>query len=627
MKKILPLTGIALLSFTLIWCGTHRETVVLPSPPAAPSVISCNGTPIGNVRSQLCAANQTGGITQECNASGVWETTKTDCKDQPVACDPKTVGEKVTFDDDIKPLIDDKCISCHKAIDLDEYGAAKGYADEIISRIQPLAPDTRRMPQPPRDPLLDKEVSLFEQWKKDGLLKDSSCSTGPTPGVKFITESDVRTSIVNTLKDQSAKDKLNSRFLDNSSRVNLGSSEEEKDTYKSAVNKAINAISKERDVIPCTEIDADKAVCRIDLDKLGLTAANWDLIVANAVMVIKDVTADGLFIQQQTGSKVPVLQGAQFVRAALDFRLAERKRLNPAGKDFINPYYAVLGIAADQKTYLATKGVDLQKIFDDFEAVCAGNNFSPISLFKNRLVCIVDSDDGDCSISFDPVLAINKSNLFQNPFVFVKSGKLFDFQASEVICSLENGGHEYSLWNGAGVRQDAAPENIVKNTNGQGGDTEIRLVTCNDCHSQGQIPVVDELRKRIIDNSKGLFNVDELDFGRLLYGPQGSIDSKISFHNSEFSIAMTRASVNTKTPDPITYAVNRYVNQWTLNDVCAAVKLELNDCKKKIDASRQLSDLSGNLTTGGTISFDLLVDTFGVWISELRLGQEPKERQ
>lgn len=630
MKKRWAFVALPIAATVMVWCGTRKEKIVIPAPATAPTtpLVTCNGIPEGNVRSLVCAdAKEIGSINQECK-SGKWETTSNDCK--PVGTPTCKNADLITFKKDVKPLIDAKCISCHKAIELDEYENAKGYIAEIIARVADAALDTKRMPPAPNDPLSFKEQQIFSKWLDPGkLVEDAEC---PDPDdqtrVDFIDGDEVRTSVKNALRGLSATDKLDARFLDNSARVNLGASETEKDTYKASVNKAINSISNERDIVPCTEIDDKKAVCRIDLDSLGMTAADWDLIVQNAVLVLQDNTDDGLFIQQQTGTKIPILAGDQFVRAALDFRLSERQRRAVAGEVIVNPYYAILDIPVDQKAYFAQKGVDLQKIFDDFEALCGGVNLSPISLLKNRLVCFVESDDGRCSISFDPVLAIGKSNVFQNPFVFAKSDKLFQFEASEVICDQENGGQEYSLWNTAGVRQDAAPENIVKNIEGKGGDTQIRNgKTCNECHSKGLINIRDELRVSILENSKGNFNADELDFTRLMYGSQGRIDTLLASHNGDFKIAMTKVAVNVATADPINYTVDRFVKQWTLNEVCAFIKIPLAQCKLQIDQSRALNEITGSLTSGGTISFDLLVDTFPLFIKELRLGEEPIERR
>lgn len=638
MKKYVIIASLMAIALLIIFCGPaqKKQIIVNQPPPSGPIVYgkTCDGIPVGNRRSLVCEdPKYQGAVTQECKDTGLWETVSTTCKLLPDVCE-EGAAEKVTFVKQILPIIQRvgpsgaSCASCHAALKIETYAGAKVIADKMIFRLNLDSLDIKKMPKGD-DPLSFEDRELFTKWKKDGLIQDSECvDPDDQASVDFQSLDTLETAIVKDLGGLNANGKKNARYLVNDSRVNLGSDESEKDVYRASLNKALNSISTENEIVPCTPIDSVKSACRVDLKSFGLTAAEWQLIVDNSVLVLESKTDKGEFIKLQTEAKIPFLAGDQFVRGALDFRLAERQRRAKPGEVIVNPYYEFLAIPTDQKTYLAGKGVDLQEIFDDFEALCGGSNLSPISLYKNRLVCIAESDDGICSITFDPILALGKSNLFQNPFVFVQSDNLFAFDASEVICDQENGGQEYSLWNAAGVRQDAAPEVIVKNTSGKGGDTEIRVgKTCNECHSKGIIQFQDELRATSLGGNAENFDANELDFIRLMYGPQGALDARFISRNDKFKTDMARIGVNTDDVDPVNYVVDRFVKQWSLAEVCAFIRIPIAQCKEQINQSDRLNNLVGALTKGGTISFDLFVDTFPVFIDELRLGVEPIERQ
>lgn len=80
----------------------------------------------------------------------------------------------ITFDTDIKPLIQQKCSTCHTSgngLIYTDYNTSKSLVDEILRRIQLTSSDGDFMPKN-RIPLSNTQINLIKQWKTDGLLEN-----------------------------------------------------------------------------------------------------------------------------------------------------------------------------------------------------------------------------------------------------------------------------------------------------------------------------------------------------------------------------------------------------------------------------------------------------------------------
>ena len=86
-----------------------------------------------------------------------------------------TVRAFVTFNDDIKPLVEYRCAPCHTfgtgTENLTVYETAAKKPDKILTRIQ--LPSTDRRAMPPGGPQLSElDRSLFVRWRDEGLMKE-----------------------------------------------------------------------------------------------------------------------------------------------------------------------------------------------------------------------------------------------------------------------------------------------------------------------------------------------------------------------------------------------------------------------------------------------------------------------
>ena len=92
------------------------------------------------------------------------------------AAAPAPAVAKVTYENDLKPLIVGKCAPCHipasggnkKAYD--NYAAVKGDIDDMLHRIA-LNPGEHGFMPARKAKLTDSTIQVFKQWKADGLLE------------------------------------------------------------------------------------------------------------------------------------------------------------------------------------------------------------------------------------------------------------------------------------------------------------------------------------------------------------------------------------------------------------------------------------------------------------------------
>ncbi|WP_051878794.1 hypothetical protein [Chryseobacterium sp. FH1] len=79
----------------------------------------------------------------------------------------------VKYEADIKPIIENSCISCHSSSSsapLTNYSQVRANIDNIINRIQRPAGDPLRMPQ--GGSLPQNQINIIVKWKADGLIEN-----------------------------------------------------------------------------------------------------------------------------------------------------------------------------------------------------------------------------------------------------------------------------------------------------------------------------------------------------------------------------------------------------------------------------------------------------------------------
>lgn len=98
-----------------------------------------------------------------------------------IACESRTyeeisdntpITEQVTYNKDVKPIMDANCTMCHSPGPqaLTNYNQVKSNIDNIIDRINRPNGDPAKMPQ--GGSLSPAQINIITKWKADGLTEN-----------------------------------------------------------------------------------------------------------------------------------------------------------------------------------------------------------------------------------------------------------------------------------------------------------------------------------------------------------------------------------------------------------------------------------------------------------------------
>lgn len=590
---LFSMTVLLFLLFHLTKCGT-RPTVVQKQ------AESCGANNVGDLIKQPCDGGE---ITFLCEASGNLREIARTC----AGC------AKVTFED-VKPLLDSKCVSCH--FSPESYGdlvAATKHIDEFIRRVNLSSEDPRRMPKVPNAELNAQEKGILEAWRRDGLVASKGdCNQGNETG--FIDFNDLETALLTDLGNVEQADQPFIRYLVKAHKSNLGESQTALDEYETAINRALNSLATlSRDITLATPVDAKGSAYRIDLRSFDLERIDWLFIEKDEPFNIVSKTNKGRILQLLTGTRKPWVHFESFIEASLG---------TPAN------YYRFTGVPNDLKAFLLQIGLNLEQDLVNFDAIFSGFNGSPISKQKNRLVARynLDGNFGKYAyFTYDPIAldGVKERNLFEFPLIKETGGNaIFDFAAGEVIVEMSNGLHLYALFDKAGVRQNAAPTNIVIDTESPINEEIANGSDCMRCHASGILRVRDEIRSHFEDNADKFTAKDRIIIPQL-YKAQASTDAALVADNRSFAEAVKKLRIINSNVDPVNVARDRLLLDWDVDEVSAFLFLTPEDFKKKIRESAEAQAQIGQLLSGGSVTFDQLVEVLPALIEDLRLFEEP----
>ena len=607
LQSIILVMTFLLVAFYFIGCDQFTETKVVDNGSGRGGASACsNGQPNGSTRALLCPEGQAGSKIEICS-SGTWVIQSNTCGAGGAGGD---CASSVSFEKDIKPIITAKCLSCHTSPEpYDRYATAKSLGPEMIERINLSFANARRMPKQPLPELNGQEKQLFEKWEEGGFIQNEECpTTGATLGLDYI-----ETSILNDLNKLDNISRQNARYLISTHKFDEGVSPEQLTQFNSGFQKALNTISQEKNIVTVGSIDPNKTVYRVDLRSFDLVQAEWDLVINADLFKFESFTTKGLLIKQLTGSARPWMHTDTFTFTSQQPAIFNQLAEIPATRDEL----------------FAKIGLNFQQDFDEFNALLAGFNGSPISLNKNRLLSRNETDDGYIWISYDPVAiaGVAERNLFEFPLLPETKGiRLFNFAASEFIFSTPNGLQAYALYNAAGARQEAAPLNIVAD-NESPFDPEIKNgISCHRCHSKGLIPSTDQIRNHVTQNA-AQFDPADVERVRAYFRDSSVVSASFAADNRKFSQALAKLNIDINKPDPVNFLTDVLRADKTLKSVASFVFLSDDDFKRLLNGSAAAKAQIGQLLTGGTITFDQLVQTFPIMVKDFRLGQDAINQQ
>lgn len=574
---------------------------------AAPApTVQCDGLAQGETLVVACPQGP-GSRTSVCTAEGM-KVAVDQCQAQGDAC-----GGLTTFAA-VQPILAKSCKSCHGGYD--EYGTAKAKHAEFVRRVKLPRDNQQHMPRGGQ--LTPAETQAIEKWGRDGFKRPEDCAqTGGGSGAgdvarSFFSADWLRTQILADLTAQPVLDRATTRYLVATHRRNAEADEAEIDQYAKAASKAANSVSDERALAKLPEVAP--GVFRVDLDALGLSAADWTAIEDADRLNLEDVSAQGQLIRTLAVARKPWLHVDTFTDTV--FRTSAL-------------YYQLLGVPATFDELTAQLDVDYADDIADFEAVLFGFNGSPLST-HNRLVSVHESGDGHLWASYDtgPIDAATK-NLFSFPLLPDAGGQRnFEFLAGESIFDLPNGLHGYALHNAVAGRlanlAEVAPVNIVRDYLNPAGDrAEIRAgVSCFRCHAAGILPAAsgDQIAAHVRRNGSQ-FAADK-DIILALYR-EDDAQKEIAEANQSYAKALSELGIDANDADPISVAQDRLLLDWDVRKLAAFLFLTEADMEACLFGSAAGAGELGQLLTGGEVSYDQVVQSLPQLRIDCRLFADP----
>jgi hypothetical protein len=406
-----------------------------------------------------------------------------------------------------------------------------------------------------------------------------------------------------------AEDRLNTRFLNTCSKLNEG---ENLKPFIQAVDKTLNSLSTERDLVSAVGADPQNCLRSFDLRDFAITSREWEYIGANDPFKLVSNTARGQLIQQLTQTRQPWFHADNFANITLA----------------ANVYYATVGVPSTLQSFYQFVGVNLQQAFDqvDRDLYLAGKTNSPISLQKPRLMLRADSRDGAIYATYDTDLNGSRANLFENPFpVEARSAKTFVHDAQEFIWHLPNQMLGWALFAANGARQDFAPLTTVVDVNAGGLDPTIRAArSCSRCHSNGLIVWEDEILIKIVgDPRRGIpanpnFDVADRQRAQAFYGNNG-LTAALQKDNKIFCDAQQRLGISCNDKDPINISIDDFLNEWDLGQYAGFLMLTKDQLTTCIQSSLQGSNQIGQILAGSTVQLETIIAVTPVLIRDCNL--------
>ncbi len=514
----------------------------------------------------------------------------------------KACSSVVTFDE-LQPVIATNCTSCHQGFDTLETAGSK--IDAYVKRIVIPARDPGHMPAG-RGDLARADIDLFKGWKADGKLAASDCE-GDTAGgggggqrkfYDFAWLEDQMTAETNRVP---ASERDNIRFLVAIDALNLGRTEDLA-VAKAAAVKSTNSISTERELYPVIEVAP--GLWRIDIEELGLEAADWTAIEDASQLQFESFTGAGTALKAATQSRLPWMFIQDFNDVAL--------RNGPI-------YYQLTKAPATLQELKAKLEVDFADDLADFSAALVGFNGSPLSPAANRLMSRHDSEEGFFWATYDtgPIISAEQ-DLSRNPLLPEAGGQAnLQFAAGEQLYSLPNGLMASYLSDAQGVRLNFADPNVVHDFTANPNSPIIRnAISCFRCHSGGLLVAKDQVRASL---ASGQVAAADAQRALALYKPQREIDALFAKDNKRFKSAMDDLGLDVAAPDPISRVSDRFLGDLQFEDVAALAILPEAEFKECLGLSQAGTQLLNN----GNISHDQLMLIIGQIKTDCRLFQEP----
>jgi mono/diheme cytochrome c family protein len=496
---------------------------------------------------------------------------------------------------DAENVLATNCGSCHgSSLTLDEASGGMNYIDDIdelvdSGKIIPLNSKESRIVERMRDGSMPPSFSQRPRVSDDQIEVVAQFIDNPRfwPNVKagdascpdqLSTFDDLYREVARDLQDLDADDALTTRYISLTNRFTAGvCADTALDRERNALFKMVNMLSTETTVEQPEPVNREATLYRINLEDYGwdkpVTVVNqdgsttdftdkWEAIIANNQYAVPFVGDDADDARLDSNTTVPVMFADSLLDAAT----------------IGNLYYALIDVDVQDTLdnfILNTLQIDVVQNLDDEDQVRAGTTKSRISR-QDRVVQRdeINARQGVLWQSFDFEDDANDS-IFENPFNFAEGG-------TEAIFTLPNGLFGFIIADAnSAIVEDS---DILLDTN-QNNFRAVTSISCSNCHAQGLIPVVDEVREIAIANARtsGLNN-DEVEQLENVYPEPAEFARIVQGDTDEFfKRALSVAGVAVEGGDPVSQTFFRFDQDIRLEDAAGDLGLRPEELEQNLN--------------------------------------------
>lgn len=599
----------------LTGCSTKIKEKIVRDP-AAP-LATCEGAALGSTREVACEEG-TGNIVFVCTDKGEKEAARSCVVDVPPPPPDECTAASTSFAA-VQPILARGCNGCHSGYD--GFQKATASAAEYLRRFNLPVADPQHMPK--GSILTGAETTTFESWVQDGLC---AAPDVPPDGAEFQTldesEQAMLSDVTNTAKvDQ--QERLDTRYLVAVDVINSGGTAAELALYAQAAAKTLNSLSPER--ILAKPVEIAPGIYRFNLDDLGIDQTEWQRIERADLVNIESKTSRGQLLKLLTGTRKPWVHVETLVDTAL----------RNSGV-----YYDLLETPGTFAALTLALGVDFAGDLRKRDVLLSAFVGSPLSP-HNRMASVHESRDGTLWCTYDTgPLNTPEKNFFQFPLLPDVGGQRNgEFIAGECIYTLPNGLHGYALFNAKqsfarppgsqvlkkrsdlDLLQNVAPVAVVRDFLSPVSSEITAGISCFRCHAGGILPLRDQIRAHVITNG-AQFGADK-DLVLDLYKTQPVMDLAVEKENDHYAAALATFGIVPPGAEPVSVALDAHLLPWDVAKVCGTLWLEKSNCTVLLNQSAVAQAQWGQLSSGGSITFEQFTQSLQAVIQDLRLFEDP----
>ena len=360
-------------------------------------------------------------------------------------------------------------------------------ASELYKRLLASTDQGARMPF--NQPQLPPEfIETIRQWIEMGA-PDWAVTIGERA---FITQGTMLDTIKTHLDTLNTFDRSYARYFSMTHLYNAGEPIDVLADYQLALNKLVNSLSWELEIVNPQPIDTEQTIYYIDLRDYG-----WDKSEAWTELEQEYPYHIAFNAPEQSGlqEKLTNLQTEMNCNVPVvhvDWFLANAS-LPPLYHDILD--LPETDLELEQMLEIDVVGNLLNA--PGLNVWRAGFSESKVSR-NNRVVERHTSQYGAYWKSYDFAGSVGRQNIFVHPISFIHDG-------GEVVFSLPNGLQAYYISDAKGNRIDVAPIDIVSNP--AASDQRVRNgLSCMGCHTEGMKTFEDTVRQAIEQTPVTLYN-------------------------------------------------------------------------------------------------------------------------